>query len=90
MAAAQKSFQTDPSQIDLDLAGDESAAIARDKRAGICVLLYVGADGAWQEHAKFKGVATNEQLKTPLKSAGTVQEMATRSDVRLLADKMCK
>jgi hypothetical protein len=93
MTAALASFQmaaADEGRISLALTGDESAAIAREDRAGICALLYVAPGGAWREHTKFKGKGTTEEmLHAPLQSAGTIQEGVTRGDIKLLAERMC-
>ncbi len=93
MVAARAAFQLPPvddGSLDLSLTGDEGAAIAREKRAGICSLLFVGSDGAWHEQTKFKGKMPDAALAAPLKSAGTIQEGVTRNDIQVLAGQMCK
>jgi hypothetical protein len=91
--AALVAFQLAPGQedrVDLELVGDETAGIAREKLVGICSVLYVAGDGSWKEHTKFRGVATQQQLAAPLKTAGTLQEGSTRNDLGILASRMCK
>jgi hypothetical protein len=91
--AALASFQLSPSdgaRIDLELTGDESAAIAREKQGGVCAVLYVAPNGTWQEFSKVKGTVSEAQLAAPLRSAGTAQEGATRNDLTVLVGRMCK
>ncbi len=77
-------------QVELWLSGAEDAAIARDKRNGMCLALSVTQDGHWQAHGMFKGAPSGTDLSPPLKSAGTIQESVTRSDLQHIADEHCR
>ena len=90
--AALDRFQLPPdqsAQVELWLSGAEDAAIARDKRTGMCLVLSA-SDGRWQPHGLFKGAPSATDLAPPLKSAGTLQEGVTRADLQQIADTHCR
>ena len=80
----------DRSNVDVWLAGSEEAAIARDLRTGICLVLTKDAANRWSGRAMFKGATRREDLEPPLVSAGTAQEAVTRADLARLASEHCR
>ena len=91
--AAMQRFGLAPAQRDqaeVFLVGAKEAAIARDQRTGICLVLSKTADARWEAHGMFKGTPGAQDLSPPLTTAGSLQEGVTRDDLKRVAAEHCR
>jgi hypothetical protein len=91
--AAMQRFELAPGQrdqVEVFSSGAGEAAIARDKRTGICLVLSKTAVGSWEAHGMFKGPPGAQDLSPPLTTAGTLQEGVTREDLKRIAAEHCR
>lgn len=69
--------------------GDDEAAVVEDSRTNVCVILYQ-RDG-WHVHALFRGGnPMDNEWVPPLRSAGTLQHVATVADLQRVLGEHCR